>query len=330
MKKIKNFIKENYKWLIIYIVTFLVLTYHLPYYLARPGGLIDVSKRIEIDDAYKVDGSFNLAYVSISKVNIVDYLLSYIINDWELIKKEDINVNHESDDETAFRDKLDLEEANQTAIILAYNKALKEVKINDNKLYVTYVDSLAKTDLKIKDEIISINGIDIKNKSDISKIIDNLNVGDKVDVEVINDGKHYIKTAEIINFENFKILGIMMGSIKDYQVSPDIKLKFTDSESGPSGGLMMTLAIYNYLTKEDLTKGKKIAGTGTIDEDGQVGMIDGVKYKIMGAVKAKADIFFVPTLNYEEAIKVKKEKNYDIDIVKVDTLDEAIAYLKRQ
>ena len=72
---------------------------------------------------------------------------------------------------------------------------------------------------------------------------------------------------------------------------------------------MMALSIYGNLTNQDLTNGKTIVGTGTIDIDGNVGSIGGVKYKLIGAVKNKADIFIVPNgENYDEAIKIKKEK----------------------
>ena len=78
-----------------------------------------------------------------------------------------------------------------------------------------------------------------------------------------------------------------------------------------------------------LQKGRKIAGTGTIDKDGNVGVIGGVKYKVMGANSGRADIFFVPEGNYEEAIKFKEEKGYSLNIVKVNTLTDAIEYLRR-
>ena len=108
-----------------------------------------------------------------------------------------------------------------------------------------------------------------------------------------------------------------------------IKLDFSSKEGGPSGGFMLSLAIYNRLTKEDITKSRKIAGTGTIDKDGNVGEIGGVKYKVMGANSGDADIFFVPEANYEEAIKYKEEKGFNLNIVKVSTLDDAIDYLRR-
>ena len=90
----------------------------------------------------------------------------------------------------------------------------------------------------------------------------------------------------------------------------------------------MTLSIYNKLTEEDITKGRKIVGTGTIDEEGNVGEIGGVKYKIMGAVSAKADLFLVPVGNYEEAVSFAKEKGYDIPIIPVATFDEALQALE--
>ena len=93
---------------------------------------------------------------------------------------------------------------------------------------------------------------------------------------------------------------------------------------------MIALTIYSNLNKIDLTNGKKIAGTGTIDIDGNVGEISGVKYKLMGAVKEKADIFLVPKgNNYKEAKKIKKEKGYTIDIVPIETFEEALKYLKK-
>ena len=92
----------------------------------------------------------------------------------------------------------------------------------------------------------------------------------------------------------------------------------------------MALTTYSYLSGEDLSKGKIVVGTGTIDIDGNVGSIGGVKYKLIGAVKNKADIFLVPNgENYEEAIKVKEEKNYKIKIVGISNIEEAINELRK-
>ena len=92
----------------------------------------------------------------------------------------------------------------------------------------------------------------------------------------------------------------------------------------------MALTIYNALTQEDITNGKKIVGTGTISEDGIVGEIDGIKYKLAGAEKANAEIFLCPTGNFEEALKEKEINNYNIEIIEATTLENTINILKNK
>ena len=84
------------------------------------------------------------------------------------------------------------------------------------------------------------------------------------------------------------------------------------------------------LTNKDITHARKIVGTGTIDSEGNVGEIDGVPFKLKGAVKAHADIFLAPAgKNYDEAIKLAKENNYKIKIYSVSTFDEALNILEQ-
>ena len=94
-------------------------------------------------------------------------------------------------------------------------------------------------------------------------------------------------------------MGIIIGLKYDYETEIPVEIKMRNKESGSSGGLMMALAIYNSLTQKDISHGKNIVGTGTIDIEGNVGEIDGIKYKLLGAKKKHADIFFVPTENYK-------------------------------
>ena len=84
-------------------------------------------------------------------------------------------------------------------------------------------------------------------------------------------------------------------------MSSDVDVNFdTSGVGGPSAGLMFTLDIYDQLNSEDLRKGRKIAGTGTIESDGSVGDIGGAALKVVAAAKAGADIFFVPNNPVDE------------------------------
>lgn len=328
--KIKSFISKNYLFILGIILGLFLSFYEFPYYISAPGGVIDISSRIDIDSSYNVEGSFNMAYVSEYKATLPMLLLANINKDWDIEKKSDVLNANETDKDDYIRNHIMLTEANQNAILYAYQKAGKDIKINKSSIYVIYIYDEANTDLKVGDEIISINNININKKEDITSILEKSKEGDKLNIIVKNDNEKIERYAKVIDIEGIKLIGIMPAIIKDYECNPSITLKFKSSESGPSGGLMMSLAIYNYLTEEDITKGLKIAGTGTIDEYGNVGSIGGIEYKIKGAVHDKIKYFIVPNgENYEDAIKIKEENNYDINIVGVSTFEEALEALSK-
>jgi PDZ domain-containing protein len=89
--------------------------------------------------------------------------------------------------------------------------------------------------------------------------------------------------------------------------------------------MMHTLAIIDSLTEGELTSGHVIAGTGTIQADGTVGNIGGIRQKVVAAEAAGADYILVPQGNYEKALTAERET---IEIVPVATLDDAIAFLE--
>lgn len=97
---------------------------------------------------------------------------------------------------------------------------------------------------------------------------------------------------------------------------------------GPSAGLMQALFIYDALSGEKLTKNLKIVGTGTVDVYGNAGSIGGVKAKVVAAHLAKADIFFVPSANYEEAYERYLELNSKMKLISVNSLQDVIRYLR--
>ena len=76
------------------------------------------------------------------------------------------------------------------------------------------------------------------------------------------------------------MIGILISVDQELETIPKIEFKFKGTEGGPSGGFMMSLAIYDTLTGSKLSQNRKIIGTGSIDQYGNVGEIGGVKYKI--------------------------------------------------
>lgn len=325
----KTFLKNSYKDLIILTILLIAFSYEFPCYIDATGGAINVSERIEVENKYNSEGSFNMAYVNEYPGNIIFILLAKINPNWDIVKYEDALLENETKEDDFNRSKILLNESVNNAIINAYELANKNVTIDSEKLMVTFVMPDAKTTIKTGDQIISIDGETNLNFSKIRAIVTSHNVDDKLEIIVKRNDKEKKVYAIVYEEENEKYIGIGSSSVTEVTPDPEIDLNFKESETGPSGGLMTALAIYDSLTKKDLTQGLKIVGTGTMERDGSVGSIGGVKYKLAGAVKKKADLFLVPDgENYKEAIKIAKEKNYKIKIVPIKNLKEAIEYLE--
>jgi PDZ domain-containing protein len=93
---------------------------------------------------------------------------------------------------------------------------------------------------------------------------------------------------------------------------------------GPSAGLMLTLGIIDKIKPEDLTGGKIIAGTGTIDADGNVGPIGGVPQKLVASKNAGATYFLTPKDNCAEAVA---NRQAGLPLVQVASLTDALTAL---
>ena len=327
--KTKQFIIENYKYVLSLILFYIVITYPLDYYIFTGGGISNVNSRITVEDGYKEKGSLNLSYVTELQGNVLTYALSYIMPDWKRENVEDYKYdNNESIEDISFRSNLDLKSTNGRAIKIAYQLANKKYEVIDTKIYVTYVSDEFDTKLKVQDQLLSINGNTYKTTEEYRNYINSLNEGDYAKIKVLRNNKEKIVNTKIYKLEDKLILGIMLQESSTYKTEPEIKIKFNKSESGPSGGLITTLYIYDQLTKKNITNSYKIAGTGTIEEDHSIGPVGEVKYKLLGAAKEKADIFLVPTgENYKTCIKTKKENNLKIKIISVKSIEEAIEKL---
>ena len=319
----KRFIKENIKPLIFMIILIIVVNVELPYYIEAPGGTINLTERID-ENYNKKNGSLNMLYVTEYKGNIVTVLLSKIIKTWDLYEISNQQVSDEDANDIYIRNKVMLENSIQNATLVAYKEANKKIEIKETKNIV--IATTKDNGIEIGDEIIEVDNTPVIDITTIKKYLETKKENDIVKIKIKRNGK----TKEIpITLDKTKVIGIAMITNYESETEDDLNINFKSGEGGSSGGLVLALGIYSEITGIDLLKGRNIAGTGTIDALGNVGEIDGVKYKIAGAVKNKMDVILVSPYNYEEAKKVIKENNYKIELVKVSTFKEAIEYLTK-
>ena len=289
---------------------------------------MNLEERIVVDGEEDVTaGSLNMSYVSLVKGTIPMLLLSFVIPNWDILPSEEITREDESVDDLLELEKLYMTSSIDNATILAFREAGKELNITREVNNIVYIADEAETDLEMYDELLSVDEKNLATIDELRAYVNTLNEGDTVSILVNRDGKEKECSAKIYNTSDGLKVGISFLTTYEYETTPEIEVTTKNSESGSSGGLMLSLAIYNAIADEDITKGRTIVGTGTIDINGNVGEIDGVKYKLLGANKNNAEIFLCPMENYEEALEVKEEYDLDVEIHGVATFSEALEYL---
>ena len=328
--KVKKIIQENLGYIIFTLGIITLFWIDTPYVIYTPGSFIDLSDRVTVDNTKEeINGTLGMAYVSVVKASPFFVGLSYLNKNWDLVSKDQIKYDDESIKDANEREKLSMEESISNAQIAAFKEAGKPYTITSTRHIITYLDS-SDTELKLFDEIKRVEGKDISDIESIKKIVATKEVGDYLTLEVVRKDNLISVKSVVYEEDGRKLIGVSLTNVNEVTTEPQIELQAKTNESGPSGGLMMSLSIYDAISPLDLAKGRKIIGTGTIAPDGTVGAIGGVKYKLIGAVKNKADIFLVPKDNYEEAKEVAKDYKFNIRIISVSSLKEAIKELESE
>lgn len=184
--------------------------------------------------------------------------------------------------------------------------------------------SPARGKLKEGDVIVAAGGRPVRLAEDLLDALEGYRGGDEVDLILLRGGKRLEVTVPVV--EPAGDLFAVKVRTRGWSVKSPLHVGIEAGEiSGPSAGLMFALEIIDQLEPEDLTGGRKIAGTGTLDARGRVGGIGGIRQKTLTAMRAGAEAFFVPRGNEEEARKVAR----GMEVIPVSTLDEALEYLRR-
>jgi PDZ domain-containing protein len=178
--------------------------------------------------------------------------------------------------------------------------------------------------LRPMDVIVAVAGTRIVDLSTLHTQMSKVVPGASVAVTVRRSGADVTVTAPTRKWTDGRtVLGIQVDPT--FRFPFDVKIQI-DNVGGPSAGTMFALGIIDTLTPGDLTGGQKIAGTGTIDEDGVVGPIGGIQQKLVGARQTGATWFLVPSDNCRE---VKGHTPDGLRTVRISTLADARQSVER-
>ena len=345
-------------FLLFYLFILLICIIPVQVSSTSPGSITAVSSVIEVEN---VDTSVRKRIYTVSvyaktKASLLEYFIASLDKNTDIYidKREDsiYTVNEEN--------KIDViakEQSIQDSIITAYTYALNNgYDVNLDYTYkgirvacvpVNKIGSGPES-IQIGDIITEIEGNVVDNLDEFKNIVKEIHqerVNDPTikskQVKVLRDNQEINLSA--CNIINLDVLGqyveIYENNVPEYIFyeyynidSTSAKPKFNINKaysSGPSGGLIQTLFVYEAITNASLVKDKYVLGTGTISRNGKVGKIGAVQQKVLTANYYSCDYFLVPSSNYDEAKKKYDEiKDPSYVLVKVDSFQDVIDALK--
>jgi PDZ domain-containing protein len=182
--------------------------------------------------------------------------------------------------------------------------------------------SAAKGKLRKGDVIRRVAGERTTDVSDVQRLVQAQRAGSTVAITVRRSGEERTVHVRTHAVDGHTVVGVLL--------MPDFDLPFTvnidaGNVGGPSAGMMFSLGVYDKLTPGSLTDGKRFAGTGTIDSDGDVGPIGGIAQKMVGARDEGAHWFLAPERNCDDVVGHVPD---GLEVVKVSTFDDALHLVK--
>lgn len=298
------------------------------FFLYQPGPVTDLEDLVRASDAktYSSEGSLFMTTVGVDdSVTLVNLIVAWVDPEQDVVLRDEVTGGQPLQEFKA-QQRAQMQESQDSAKQVALSELGFDRPMGDGAEVVrTIEDAPADGVLLPNDVIVEIDGVAVQTTCDIGAVIGEREIDDRISITYERDSR--IRTSSVRLADNpygeGAFLGIEMRTLA-FSFEPGVDVDFeTGRIAGPSAGLMLALALYDQLTPEDLTTGLEIAGTGTLDCDGEVGPIGGIRQKVAGARAKGAEIFLAPLGNFDEARAVAD----GIEVVPVGTFAQALEYL---
>jgi PDZ domain-containing protein len=301
--------------------------YRLPVVALSPGPMEDVLARLKVEGSrvYDSEGKLYLTSVGIDdNVRFYEALLDMANRDVELVPRAQLYPDERESSEIDQENAALMDRSKEAATVVA----LREVgyDIEPSGVEVTQVVPGAPADGKLRpgDRIAEVDGRAVDSTEEVRRAITRHQIGERVRFRVDRDKAERTVAVRAEEVDGQPRVGIMLRDL-----FPELPVKVTieteNNIGGPSAGLMFTLSIIDKLTAEDLTAGRRIAGTGAIDLDGGVGAVGGVAEKLIAVDRQGVSTFLIPAGNCDS---VRGRVPKGLRLVRVSTIKEALRFLR--
>ncbi len=252
-----------------------------------------------------------------SKVSVWQLLSAWLDGDQTVVPEEAIFPKGETAAQNQQENQQEMVSSQESATAAALR--LLGYPVNPRVRIVSFLKgSVSASVLKEKDVVLSVGGVPTPEPDNLKAELQKVTAGQPATLTVRRDGTD--KTLSVPTQKTSAgstALGVMVQPVFDFPF--DVKIQI-ENVGGPSAGTMFALGIVDKLTPGELTGDQPIAGTGTIDPDGTVGPIGGIRQKLIGARESGARFFLAPAQNCPDVVGHVPD---GLSVVKVSTLRQA-------
>lgn len=329
-----NLSSKNKKLLIVVLFIFILVSslslIETEYYFMSPGPPYQWDIDFGEVKNYQFDGSLFQLTVRRDEANLLIYLWSMVNDSYDLYPREVILPDGVTPQELSEISIQNMRTSENVAIAVALKNLGFDITSKGDGVAVVGIldDSPVRDKLKKGDLLISINNKSISTATEFISTLRTYSIGETISIGLMREVDETKKDLSIettliehVEYEGEPMVGFLATTVNqrfDFPFEIDIK---TGNVGGPSAGLMMALNVYNNLTQDDITNSLIIAGTGTIEIDGSVGPVGGIRQKVIAAKRAGSQLILVPTANFKEASPFSTDETA---IVAVDSFEEAL------
>ncbi|MDB1086836.1 PDZ domain-containing protein [Streptomyces sp. ACA25] len=310
------------------------------------GGREDLEAACEADDdpvlaiadaeTYETSGHLNMTTVRVTgvgyRMNMLEAVRGWLSPDSAVVPHGTLYPDDRTAEEVDAENAEEFSRSQESAKVAALTELGYEIP---TRTIVSSVikDSPSEGVLHAGDVILAVDGTEVGEPAEVAELVTRHEAGEDVVFTVVRaeeaeEGEPAGEEPEVTEDvtvttaaapdDGRAIVGIQAGT--GHVLPFDIEIELADI-GGPSAGLMFALGLIDKLTPDDLTGGSFVAGTGTIDLEGNVGPIGGVSMKTLAARERGADFFLTPEENCAAAAADSPD---GLTLVKVTTMDDAL------
>lgn len=319
------------------VLALLLALVPVPYVVFSPGRAYDVlgtdsqgTPLVQVDGipSYDPSGKLYMTTVALTRpdarVSLPEALFAHWAPRRDALPRHVVYPTGKSSEEVRLEERRMMNVAQQDAVVAGLRAA--DVPVEEMPVVKSVsVSGPANGRLQPGDLIMAVNNQAAPTHTRVAEIIRGAPIGESVRLTVQRDRRIVnvdVWTTAASNNADVASVGIDVST--GFRYEPTVSFGVSPEIGGSSAGLVFALAIYDGITPTDVIGERSVAGTGKIDADGRVGSIQGLHEKIASADKVNAEVFLVPGANCRDLAGLET----DLELVRVDTLDEAILGLR--